>query len=128
MSPRVLVIDDEPQMRTMVRRLLEHAGYGVTEAENGLEGLAACAAETPLLVVTDLYMPQCEGLETIMKLRREHREVPIVAMSGGGMRGSVDQLETAVKLGAAATLVKPFRRQDLLAAVEQALASTAAKA
>lgn len=117
----ILVIDDDPHLRAMLRRTLEHAGHVVHEAEDGEEGLAMAQAEPPDLVVTDIFMPRKEGLETIMDLRRTNRGVPVIAMSGGGARGAIEHLETADKMGAACTLTKPFSREEVLAAVASVL-------
>jgi CheY-like chemotaxis protein len=118
---RILVIDDDEQMRALLRDILERAGYEVTEAQHGLEGLRlfrACPAD---LVVTDLIMPEKEGVETILELRAEFPEVPIIAVSGGGRNGPRDYLEIAARLGARRTVAKPFTRQEILAAVQQSL-------
>jgi DNA-binding response OmpR family regulator len=117
----VLVIDDDDHVRSLVRRILEAAGYCVTEAADGQQGLEAFLAEPPDVVITDIFMPKREGLETIMALRREDRSVRIIAVSGGGERGALEHLQTADKLGAMRTLCKPFHRVDLLAAVEEAI-------
>ncbi|MBI5834415.1 MAG: response regulator [Armatimonadetes bacterium] len=119
----ILVIDDDPHLRTMLRRTLEHAGHVVVEAEDGDAGLSMAEAEPPDLVMTDIFMPRMEGLETIMGLRRRHRDVPVIAMSGGGARGALEHLATADKLGAAFTLSKPFTREEVLAAVDLVLDS-----
>jgi DNA-binding NtrC family response regulator len=120
-SQRILVIDDDAHLRSMVRHMLELDGYEVEDAADGDQGLRRCREMTPAMVITDLFMPGREGLETIMALRREAHDVPVVAISGGGSRGGIDQLATAGRLGAVATLSKPFSRAALLAVVHQAL-------
>lgn len=121
MQRHVLIIDDDPPIREMLRRMLEYAGYQVTEAVDGEAGLRSFQAEPPDLVITDILMPNKEGLETIMGLRRLAPEVPIIAMSGGGHNGTLSYLQTADRLGARVTLAKPFTRQEMLDAVHTAL-------
>jgi CheY-like chemotaxis protein len=118
---RILVIDDDEQMRALLRDILERAGYEVTEAQHGLEGLKLFRARPADLVVTDLIMPEKEGVETILELRAEYPEVPIIAVSGGGRNGPRDYLEIAARLGARRTVAKPFTRQEILVAVQQSL-------
>ena len=118
---RILVIDDDEQMRALLRDILERAGYEVTEAQHGLEGLKLFRARPADLVVTDLIMPEKEGVETILELRAEYPEVPIIAVSGWGRNGPRDYLEIAARLGARRTVAKPFTRQEILAAVQQSL-------
>ena len=118
---RILVIDDDEQMRALLRDILERAGYEVTEAQHGLEGLKLFRARPADLVVTDLIMPEKEGVKTILELRAEYPEVPIIAVSGGGRNGPRDYLEIAARLGVRRTVAKPFTRQEILAAVQQSL-------
>ncbi len=118
----ILVIDDDPAVREVVREMLRGEGHEVSTADNGRQALEALAAEVFDLVVTDLIMPEQEGIETIAEIRRRDPDIPIVAMSGGGRLGPGDYLETARFLGADATLAKPFGRQELIATVEALLA------
>jgi DNA-binding response OmpR family regulator len=119
----ILVIDDEEQLARMVCTMLEREGYHVVIANNGKEGLKYFRTEPMDLVITDIFMPEKEGLETIRELRREFPGVKIIAMSGGTSRAEgFSALPLAEKLGAACTLVKPFSRSDLLARVKQCLA------
>jgi len=118
---RILVIDDDTQLRTLLVRVLQQAGHEVADADNGRRGLALVAEYGPELVVTDIVMPEQEGLETIQALRRDHPGLPIIAMSGGAAYGSGAYLQMAGKLGAAATLRKPFDPEDLVAAIEAVL-------
>ena len=122
---RILVIDDDEAFRPMVRQMLEHAGYEVLEAANGKQGLKIYEAETPDLVITDLIMPEFEGMETIMALLKDNPDAPVIAMSGGGRFTAIDVLSSARKFGAQQTLAKPFKRAELLAAVEQVLQGAA---
>lgn len=121
---RVLVIDDDEQVREMLRRMLEYDGFEVVEAEDGDQGLRLAEQAPVDLVITDILMPNKEGLETIMGLRRHQRDLPIIAISGGGFSGSLDYLTTADKLGATMTVAKPFTRQQMIAAVRKALQQT----
>ncbi|RMD65369.1 MAG: response regulator [Alphaproteobacteria bacterium] len=118
---RILLIDDETDLRTTVRMMLEQAGYEVVEADNGLEGLRQFEATAPDIVITDLIMPDMEGIETIRKMKSLAPATPIIAMSGGGRARRVDFLKAAKVLGASRTLPKPFRRHELLAAVQACL-------
>jgi YesN/AraC family two-component response regulator len=113
---RILIIDDEEAILRMMRLALEKAGYAVLDASNGIEGLNIYHEALPDLVITDIFMPEMEGLEMIMALRRENRNIKIIAISGGGTNG-FDHLPTAIKLGALRAVAKPFTQQDLLGAV-----------
>lgn len=119
---KILLIDDEPDLRQTLRLFLENAGHTVVEAENGDDGVALHRSEAPDLVITDLIMPGKEGIETILELRRTKATTPIIAISGGGRLELTDFLQAARKLGAAHTLKKPFRREQLLEAVDKSLA------
>ena len=98
---------------------LEAAGYDVDEASDGAEGLTLFKQQPADLIVTDIYMPNKEGLETIRELRRLDPDVKIIAMSGGGSAG--DFLPIAKRLGAAKTMQKPFDNEMLLEAVSEVL-------
>ena len=116
---RILVIDDDQDIRDMLRRILEHAGYTVEEAANGDIGTKLFKANLPDLVITDIIMPEKEGIETIRDLRRIHPSVKIVAISGGGRVGPSDYLNAARMLGAKKTFTKPFSRQEILDTVQE---------
>jgi CheY-like chemotaxis protein len=118
---RILIIDDEDELRSMLRQMLEQAGHEVTEAVNGAEGIQIYERDAPDLIITDIIMPEKEGVETIIALRRANPDLPIVAISGGGRLEATDFLSMAKKLGARHTLAKPFRRDQLLDAVRQCL-------
>ena len=122
---RILVIDDDSAIRSVVRRGLERAGHEVTEAPDGDAGLKSFRTRNTDLVITDIIMPEREGVETIMALRKEFPALKIIAMSGGG-GGSADFLSIAKKLGARRTLAKPFGHRELLDAVEEVLAEDGA--
>jgi DNA-binding response OmpR family regulator len=115
---KILVIDDELQMRRLIGRILASAGHEVIEAADGNHGLKQFIAHRPNVVVTDIFMPDKEGIETIKELRRIAPTVRIVAISGGGAAHDTVFLEYAKALGADFALVKPFRADALTAAVE----------
>jgi CheY-like chemotaxis protein len=115
------VIDDEPMIRHMIARILERAGYLTVCAANGVQGLACFRRERPSLVITDIIMPEREGIETIRQLLREGPGTPIIAISGGTRAGAADFLAMARELGASAILRKPFEPLDLLEHVERCL-------
>lgn len=120
---RVLVIDDEDLVRDTLRRALESAGIEVVLAANGREGLKAFLANPTEVVVTDILMPEKEGIETIIELKREHPNVKIVAISGGDRASNTDFLEMAGMLGADRIMQKPFRPKELLATIEDLFAA-----
>lgn len=118
----ILVIDDDDQLRSFLRTLLESEGHRVTEARNGAEGLRHYHRERPDLVLCDLFMPEKEGLETIRELHRLSPHVRVVAMSGGWDKApSQDFLRLAKFFGAASVLAKPFSTAALLSVVQEAL-------
>jgi DNA-binding response OmpR family regulator len=116
----ILIIDDEPMIRHLAARILDRAGYRTISAANGVQGLACFRRERPVLVITDLIMPEREGIETIRHLRREG-DVPIIAISGGTITGTADFLAMARELGATAILRKPFDPIELLLLVDRCL-------
>lgn len=117
---KVLVIDDEAMVRKIVRKMLERSGHKVVEAENGKLGIGLLTSDAFDLVITDIIMPEMEGIETLINVKRQRPDTQVIAMSGGGRTGNVDFLQTAQKLGAAAILHKPFTMNSLSAAVEEA--------
>ena len=118
---RILVVDDDPQLRGMLTQALAAAGYQVAEAADGAQALAKLRREPVALVVCDLFMPGQDGLETIRDLRRDYPGVPVIAISGGGYDGQLDLLSTAKLLGAVHTFQKPFRIEVMVQAIQQAL-------
>lgn len=119
----ILLVEDENDLRDVVRRTLEGAGHRVREAVNGEKALAAFHADPPDLVITDIIMPNKDGLAFIAALRGAHPQARIIAMSGGGRARFLDLLSVAEKAGANFALAKPFRKSELLACVERVLAS-----
>lgn len=118
---RVLVVDDEKDLRAAIRRQLEGANHTVVEAADGNAAVQVFRMLPVDLVITDILMPGKEGIETIIELRQERPDVPIIAMSGGGRTHTRQYLELAQRLGVKGILKKPFRRSELLAAVAAAL-------
>ncbi len=116
---RILVIDDEELVRFSITDILAEAGHEVFEAENGREGISVLREQPVDIVITDLLMPEQEGLETISALRKQNREIGIIAISGGGRVTPGDYLEAARIIGANRTFAKPFARRDILAAVSE---------
>lgn len=114
MPLKILIIDDEPMVRHMIARILDRAGYVTFSAANGSLGLASFRRERPALVITDIIMPEREGIGTIRQILREQPGTPIIAISGGTISGAADFLAMARELGATAILRKPFEPRDLL--------------
>ncbi len=120
--PSVLVVDDEDQIRQLIRETLEQAGYDVQEASNGKQGLERYRAKPADLVIMDILMPDQDGLESIMTLRREFPASRVIAITGGSdMIGILNFLDVAKMLGARRTLQKPFDMQTLLDAAQSEL-------
>jgi YesN/AraC family two-component response regulator len=119
----ILIIDDEAQIRSMVRLILERAGYTVREAQDGSEGIRVFRETPAELIITDLIMPNKDGIGMIIELRKDFPELKIIAMSGGGLNRPEGYLRGAQKLGATCTLSKPLNRNDLLRAVKDTLKS-----
>jgi CheY-like chemotaxis protein len=117
-AKRILVIDDDEMVRTFVRRALESSGYAVSVATNGYEAMVLFRQSKPDGVITDLLMPERDGIETILEIRRHAPEIPIVAISGGFSAMSSIYLKTAEQLGADAVLSKPFSIEQLVTTVE----------
>ncbi len=119
-SPVILLIDDEEAFRRVLRQVLSKAGYDVVEAANGAEGIQRFYEKPADMIITDIIMPEKEGIETIIELNKAHPEVKFIAMSGGGWYGTDIDFDMAKKLGAQ-TLNKPFSLQELLDVVDEML-------
>jgi len=119
---KILVIDDDIQGNQMVCRILKNAGYEVRSAFDGVEGIKLFMKERSDLVITDLFMPEKEGLETIMELRQADKEVRIMAITGGAPNMNMaDLLDTAEMFGANALMAKPFHMETFLQRVKELL-------
>jgi CheY-like chemotaxis protein len=119
----ILVVDDDTQVLDVMSEMLHLEGHKVSVAENGRQAVDQIREANFDLVITDLIMPEKEGLETIADIRKGRTDLPIIAISGGGRVGPMDYLETARFIGADATLAKPFGRQELISTVSDLLAS-----
>jgi CheY-like chemotaxis protein len=117
----ILVIDDDKFMCLALARILTSAGYEVAQAFNGDEGLQMYRQQKFDLVITDLIMPDKEGIQIIRELRKEDNRIRIIAMSAGGRGGATDYLKWARLMGAKQCLSKPIKREDLLSAVTSVL-------
>ncbi len=140
---RILVIDDEDLVRLTLRQMLEEAGHDVIEASNGDDGIRSYKAHSPELIIIDIIIPENDhgsdvhdilsaplpkqlirnlhGIETIIELQRDHPEVKIIAISGGGRTRNAGYLRLASALGVWGTLAKPFSRDQLCGIVNEAL-------
>jgi DNA-binding response OmpR family regulator len=118
---KILVIDDDMMVRETIIEILESAGYDVLSAEDGKRGLALFLRERPDLVITDIIMPEMEGLQTITEIRRSGSAVKVIAISGGCRLFNRDFLAIARLLGASDVIAKPFDAGDLLSRVGDCL-------
>jgi YesN/AraC family two-component response regulator len=111
---KILLVEDDALVREALKRVLKEGGYTVFEASDGEEGLSLFSEICPDLVITDIIMPNRDGLETIMEIKRRSPDTTVVAISGGGYIKGEDYLGVAGRLGAAKTLIKPFGSKTLL--------------
>ncbi|MDT8375177.1 MAG: response regulator [Mariprofundaceae bacterium] len=118
---KILIIDDEVQFRKMVRQMLERAGHTVVEAADGRQGEYLYRQQPADLIITDIFMPEQEGIETIIAMKRKYPDVKIIAVSGGGRNDGLRFLNQAEHLGADRIFEKPFERQELLHAITEIL-------
>jgi DNA-binding response OmpR family regulator len=118
---RILVIDDDINIREMLKECLERAEYEVLVASDGKAALTLHSANPVDLIITDIVMPEKDGLEIIMEFRRRFPAVKVIAISGGGKIGANEYLNIAKVLGATKTFSKPFELRELLAAVRELL-------
>ena len=119
----ILLIEDDEALRSVLAMNLRDAGHTVREADDGRVGLKLFAQEPADVVVSDLIMPEQEGIETITTLRKNHAKLPIIAISGG-FTNAPHYLKAAAKLGANRVMAKPFATADLIAAITEVLAET----
>lgn len=118
---RILIIEDDDQVRTLLQLALESEDHEVYTAENGNEGLRIYREQLTELVITDIIMPEKEGIETIIELHREFPNLKIIAISGGGRVHSGDYLAMAKKLGAVKTFSKPIDIPRFLQSISELL-------
>ena len=119
--PYILIIDDERSICELLSDVFSGAGFDVEVAESGTQGIRMVSARMPDLVVTDILMPDKEGLETILELKRFAPDLPIFAMSGGSLNGPIDVLGMARRFGAVRVYPKPFDPFEMLQAVQAQL-------
>ena len=122
MKAHILLIEDDPDVLHAIEILLSNLGYKVETARNGREGLKKFRANAPDLVLTDIIMPEVEGIETIIAMRQLRPDAKIVAMSGGGPMNRESLLDMTVKLGATRSLAKPFDYDELVQVIARSLA------
>jgi DNA-binding response OmpR family regulator len=118
---KILLVDDDPLVRTSLADVLSESGHQVAEAVDGDDGLSALARESFDLVVLDILMPGREGLETIREIRKQWTTLPVLAISGGGRNRWCDFLRMATEFGANETLAKPFLSHEFVACVARLL-------
>ncbi len=116
---RIVVIDDDADVRSILCENLQECGFDVLEAANGEHGLHLIETGLPDLVITDIIMPQKEGLETILEIRKKYPHVKLIAISGGGRTRTGDFLEAAKKFGSDAAFPKPINMDELETTVRQ---------
>jgi DNA-binding NtrC family response regulator len=120
----ILVVDDDPQIRKLITAILKREKYGVITAANGNLALKALENQAVDLVITDLIMPEKEGIETIMEMRQTHPSIPIIAISGGGKLNPKTYLNIAKNIGAVSTMTKPIDTADLKSMVKNLLCAS----
>ena len=124
----VLIVDDDEETRTVLQAVLRKAGFSVFAVATGEEAVRLCRSQRIDVVLLDIWMPEKDGLETLMDIRRGAPEARIVAMSGGGKLGSMHPLTFAARLGAKRTLTKPFTGEQLIAAISETFGAEPARA
>ena len=117
----ILLVEDEPLVQETLSSAMKSKGHTVVTAGNGVEGLKRFAEKQFDLVVTDIIMPDKEGIEMILEMRRNRPDAKIIAISGGGRTGNVEFLKMAGSLGAVATLKKPIRLAEFLTVLNDCL-------
>lgn len=113
----ILIIDDDKDIREVFADALEDAGYTVHQARNGKEGLQRIEALAPDLVIVDVFMPEMDGVETILQMKKNENDTKIIAVSGGGFSQNFQFLEVAETLGADKLLHKPVLPNELIECV-----------
>lgn len=116
---KILLIDDDDQVRYALKKYLNLAGHEIAEASNGTDGFRLAAQQHFDLVLTDIVMPDTDGIELIRQITSSKPELPIIAISGGGRIGQSEYLDVARQLGAVAVLPKPLDPDELLAVISQ---------
>lgn len=119
----ILIADDDPEILLLMEMALNLKGHDVEVAQDGQEAVNMARQKPFDLIITDIIMPRKEGIETIMELKALYPAIKIIAISGGGRKGKMDFLRMAEMVGASDVLAKPFQPKELLAKVENCLAS-----
>lgn len=117
----ILLIDDNIELLKMERSFLESAGHKVCTATNGIQAMQLVRKNSYELIVTDILMPEKEGIETILEIRKKYKSVKIIAVSGGGRIDAINYLDMALAMGATQTLQKPFSGKKLLEVITEVL-------
>ncbi len=118
---KILVVDDDDLIRDLLFEILDSSGYEVISAANGNQALDILKQQTVDLIITDIIMPDKEGIETIIEIRKKYPKALIIAMSGGGQLDANSYLSIAQKLGVARTISKPFDPANLLNIIKELL-------
>ena len=118
----ILIVDDNDDIRTFLKRILTSTGHQITEARNGKEAIEQIGKTPADLVISDIFMPETDGVELIRQLRKLQPGLKVIAVSGGGDYGDMDILQAAKMLGAFRVFTKPFPAGEMIAAVKEALA------
>jgi len=121
MLKNILLVDDEESIRKMVRAVLGEDNYSFTEASNGVEALEIMETQSFDLILTDVIMPDCDGIELVMSVRKKLPDIKVIVMSGGGRVRADHYLNLAEKLGAARVFEKPFNTAELRETVAELL-------
>ncbi|TIH19912.1 response regulator [Marinifilum sp. JC120] len=121
--PRILVVDDDPISRQVLKAMLEKEGHLVTEAEDGVKAVKGYDRNLIDLVITDIFMPEKEGVQTVRELMKENPDIKIIAVSGGSSSANYDSLDWIKMFGVKYTFTKPFNAKAILAAVDDLLGS-----
>lgn len=119
--PNILIVDDDDDIRRVLRRILETDGHVVADCANGQDALLAMGTRRPDLVITDVYMPEMDGIEFLVRLREKDPDLPVLAVSGGSLATADFVLEDASQLGANAVLAKPFDIDEMRQTVRHLL-------
>ena len=121
MLKNILLVDDEESIRKMVRAVLGEDKYSFAEASNGVEALSLMETQSFDLILTDVIMPDCDGIELVMSVRKKLPGIKVIVMSGGGRVRADHYLNLAEKLGAARVFEKPFNTAELRETVSELL-------
>ena len=116
---KILIVDDEQLIREGLKIALEQEGYLVQIAEDGRDALKIMESYKPDVIVTDIIMPEKDGIELIINIRKTNKDMRIIAISGGGRISAKDHLRIASKLGADCIITKPFSAKELIARIEE---------